>query len=293
MGLIHPASPSWAYCSHNIPAPPAATTVGTQCTPGGSNSDGTAAALLSALSHDAEYLRLSFTLDTSQSPSGVDADIMASILIDPAGGTSWSTLIPNLILGGLSQVGTVGAGTTGSSCMFDFPLWIPAGASLGIQARCASSGAIPLLRTVAFAYGGNANPASWWCGQRITDIGTSPSTSNGTLHTAGNSGSFSSWTDFGSTLAADCGALQFAVGGEGDATWGAGGTSTVQYQFEFGVGGVQVGGPIFKEVTTSEAGWSLMPGLIFKRLAAGTQLQARGTCSGTAQGMGVAAYAVH
>lgn len=288
MGLIKPRGPDWGFCSHNLPAPPSSTTLGISCTPGLSSADGSAAALLGALAHDVEYIRLMFSLDTSVSQSALNNTIMANILIDPAGGTSWATLIPELVLGYMNQAPTTGAAGGAFSATFDFPLWIPAGASLGIQARCADAASTPILRALVWAYGGNANPASWWAGQRVSAIGTVPAASGGTAHTAGNSGAFSSWTNLGSVLGADCGAVQWAVGGEGDTT-----ASQLSYQFEFGVGSVRVGPPEFKLVSITESGYRIGSGLIFRRLAAGTQLQVRGTCSGTAQSLGVAAYAVH
>ncbi len=58
MGLINAAGPSWAFCTHNLPSSVDAASLGTSCTSGVSNADGTAVTLLSALSHDVEYLRL-------------------------------------------------------------------------------------------------------------------------------------------------------------------------------------------------------------------------------------------
>ncbi|NJM33986.1 MAG: hypothetical protein HC850_03930 [Rhodomicrobium sp.] len=144
------------------------------------------------------------------------------------------------------------------------------------------------LKIVAYAKGGNANPASWWCGQRVSAIGINAASSTGTPHTGGNSGAFSSWTNFGSTLDADCGALQWGVNGEGDAVYAA-----QNYQFEFGAGSQRIGAPMFRCLTAGENGWCVPTGPIFRKLRAGTQLQVRAACNGTAQAVGIAAYAVH
>lgn len=286
MGLIRPAGPSWAYCSHNLPSTPSLTTVGTQVTPGTSNADGTAVTLLSALSHDVEYLKIWISGDGAA--SGLNTDILLNILIDPAGGTSWSPLIPWLIAGALSD-STASLSTTPGGCgHYDFPLWIPAGASIGAQARGAGATTIG-LKVVALAYGGNANPASWWCGQRVRDIGISSGSSTGTAHLAGASGSYSSWTNLGSALDDACGALQFAVNGEGDTTF-----VTNSYQFELGVGGDRIGAPMFRLISSSENGWWVPTGPIFRKLGAGAQLQIRAKASGASpQNVGVAAWSVH
>ena len=286
MGLIIPAGPDWGFCTHNLPATVDATAPGVACTPGTSNSDGTAVDLFgSALSHDVEYLKLAFNYTAG---SGGNNDLLATILIDPAGGTSWATLIPFLICGGIGRP-LVSGSTPGGvfSSGYDFPLWIPAGATLGVQARSAHSSAGALTVT-AIAHGGNASPASWWCGQRVTAIGVTEASSTGTAHTSGDSSAFSTWTNLGSTLGADCGALQWGVNGEGD-TFG----TNLSYYFEFGVSSVRIGSPIVKFITSNEAGGTSITGPIFKSLASGTQLMVRGACSGTAQALGVAAYAVH
>ncbi len=288
MGLINSAGPDWAYCTHNFPSTPSMLAPGATCTPGTSDSDGTAVDLFgSALTHDVEYLKLGFTY---AQPTSGNNDVLATILIDPAGGTSWATLIPFLICGATCTTTNVSDTTPGGifPCWYDFPLWIPSGATIGVQARTAHTSA-GTLSVTAIAHGGNANPASWWCGQRVTGIGITEASSTGTAHTAGNSGSFSTWTNIGSTLPADCGALQWGVNGEGDSFY----TNDRTYQFEFGVGSVRIGPPILKAINGNEAGSSSIVGPVFKQLASGTQLMVRGTCSGSAVSLGVGAYAVH
>jgi hypothetical protein len=286
MGLIHPSGPSWAYCTHNLPADIDATALGASCTSGTSNADGSPVALFaSALSHDVEYLRLSLN---GTIPSSGNNDVLMTVLIDPAGGTSWATLIPYLIVGAMGDVTLTGSTPAGPSGGYDFPIWIPAGASLGVMARSAHTSAA-VLKVTAFAFGGNRNPASWWAGQRVTAIGVTAAASTGTAHTAGASAVFSSWANLGSALTADCGALQFGVNGPGVAAY-----SGNNYQFEFGVGGVRIGPPLFRILTSQEAGWCVPTGPIFEKLTAGTQLQVRAACNGASpQALGVAAWAVH
>lgn len=285
MGLIQPSGPSWAYCTHNLPSNLNATALGATCTTGTNDADGAAVALFSsALAHDVEYLRI---MINGELPVGENNDILLSVLIDPAGGTSWQSFIPHLISGAVNDIKVSGSDPAGVPCNYDFPIWIPAGASLGIQARSAAS-ASATLYVSAFAFGGDANPASWWCGQRVSAIGINASSSTGTAHTTGGSGSFSSWTNFGSPLAADCGALQWGVNGQASSFY-----SADSFQFEFGAGSQRIGPPLFRLLTSSEAGWWLSTGPIFKKLPGGTQLQLRGAASSSARTLGVAAYAVH
>lgn len=284
MGLILPKGPDWAYCSHNMPASIDASLVGTAVTTSDTaNTDGSAVTLLGALTHDVEYLRLMISGSMILSRQN---DFVLSLLRDPAGGSSWSNVV-QLYIGGVSRTEGSGQDPAGHAAFYDFPIWIPAGTSLGVQARTAHA-AETTLQVLAFAFGGNANPASWWCGQRITGIGVNAAASGGQIYSAGNSNTFSSWGDLGSPLLSACGALQYGVGGPPGTFY-----SQNAYVFEFGVGGVRIGPPLLRANTSTESGWSSSIGPIFKSLAAGTQLQVRGACSGSAQGLNVAAYAVH
>lgn len=252
---------------------------------GTANADGTAVDLFgSALTHDVEYLRLSFS---AAQGAGAVNDALATILIDPAGGTSWSTLIPFLICGPVNDIGISGGNPAAQGCFYDFPIWVPAGATLGCQIRANNtSGAT--WQVLAMAHGGNANPASWWCGQRVSAIGSTSAASAGTTVTAGTSGSFGSWADVGSTLDADAGAIQYGLSGVG------GGFAFGSYwEYEFGVGDVRIGPPAFRIMTTSEVGWWVSTGPIFKSIPAGSQIRARGREDGAdGQSLSVAAYAV-
>lgn len=256
---------------------------GTQFTSGAANADGTAVSMLSALTHDVEYLRLIIGGETITS-ANLDNTCLVSILIDPAGGTSWATLISSLLVATVD----VGSGTP-PGVAFDFPLWIPAGASIGVQARSAVAATPPVLRCIAQAYGGNSNPASWWAGQRVTAIGIDAANSRGTTHTPGNTGAFSSWANLGSALGADAGAMQWAVSGPFNiATWTA-----LIYEMQFGVSDIMIGAPVMHATAITEQAWMMPTGLIFRSIPSGSQIRVRGTCSSAAVAQGVAAYAVH
>lgn len=283
MSLIVPRGPSWAYCSTNMTGTPTGSgpDYGTSITSGTSSSDGTAVTLLSALAHDVEYLNIfaeGFRI------SGQVGDTLLDILIDPAGGTSWSSLIDDLLVGYLPAVGTQWMPYD----LYHFPIWIPAGASIGARSRARRATAGLIVSSVqVFAYGGNSNPGSWWCGQSVETIGVTAANSAGTAHTPGNSGSYSSWADLGSTLSGPCGAVQFGSQMDNNSALNA-----LGYYHEFGVGGARIGPPYYLGTSTSEDMGRFPAGPIFASLPAGTQFQQRATCSGTAQALQGAVYAV-
>ncbi len=290
MGLILPAGPSFAHWTHNLTDVSSGTAYGTALTMGVSGADGSAATLLSALSHDVEYLVLTFM---GFGQFGQNGSTLFDLLIDPAGGTSWSSLIDDLIIGygGAADFASASNGSYIPSKTLCFPLWIPAGASLGMRARYAGSSAPSATpRVVVMAAGGNKNPASWWCGQKVETIGVTASTSCvGTSVTPGSSGSFGSWTNLGSATSGRAGAVQWMVQGPG----GTSITPASAYCYEFGAGSTRIGPPVYLGGHTQENTLVFPTGPIFCDIPSGTQLQAKGAASASSpQAFDCAAYLV-
>jgi hypothetical protein len=228
---------------------PSTTVIGTAINADANDADGTDVAFLTALTHDVEYLVI---------------DLLA---------------------------GQSGAATTTSpiAVWYHFPIWLKSGHSIGGRMRTAHTSQITAGEVAIIAYGGNTNPASWWCGQHVTTIGVDDTISQGTNHTAGVSGAFSAWANFGSTLPAPCGALQFGVHGTNTDTTQA----ATAYIFEFGIASTRIGPSIFRSTNTNEAGWTSPTGPIFYSAPSGAQLQVRAACQAvSAEAIDVAAYVV-
>jgi hypothetical protein len=293
MALIHPCGPSFAHWTDNLGDFSGGTSYGTQCDAGlngGTPADASPATLLSALSHDCEYLILGFS---GFGRNGFDTATLLDILYDPAGGTSWTELISDLLVGMLGSTVDMApaAGASGTPLTYHFPLWIPAGSSIGVRAKTVASSALSTpSRVVAMAGGGNRNPASWWCGQKVATVGTfNQSTCRGQSVTPGVSSAMAgSWTNLGSTLSAGGKAAQWAV--QGQVTSAA---SLSAARFEFGIGGVQIGPPVWIGMGQVENSSRWCPGPIFYDFPAGAQLQVRGGSSLASPGAhDVAAYIV-
>ena len=283
MGLIIPKGfgPSWGAFSHNIPSTIGVTLGGTTITASGTtHTKGSVTQVLSALPHDVEYIIIGFS---NGNTSAAEVNILVDLVIDPAGGTSWDTtnpLIPNLLAGFSPTV----AATTTPTRWYHFPVRIPKGASVGMRSQ--SNVASRTVIGHIIVYGQNRHPGSWWSGQRVVDLGTSTATSAGTNHTGGNSSAFGSWTNFGSTLGQDCGALQLGIQGEDASTISSG------YEFQVGVGSNALFAKWF-QTTTAEVGLTAFDSPHFFALPAGTQLQVRARADGTAQAIDLAIYTVH
>jgi hypothetical protein len=284
MGLIT-QGPAFARWSENLGTVSAdgIANVGVAVTPGTSNADGSAVTLLSALAHDCEYLVLAVY---GFGESAVCSSSLLDLLIDPAGGTSWSTHISDLICGYTSFLDLDAGAALGTPLMYHFPIWLKAGTSIGALARTFKQSAFTNTpRVVAFAAGGNKNPASWWCGQKVETVGTfDAANSRGQDHTAGASGAFSSWTSLGSPIGARSGAMQFGCGGEATTASpnpDSGSTTGRVYRFEFGAGSNQIGPCMYRGMGGLEVGTHFFPGPVFCDIPSGTQMQVRAACGGT------------
>lgn len=233
MGLILPDGPSFAHWSDNLALPSGdGLDYGTSLIPGTSNSDGSAVTVLPALAHDCEYLVLGVA---GFSVSGGNGSALMDLLVDPGGGTSWSEMITDLLCGYTAVADYDGSTPPPSApLMYHFPIWLPAGTSIGALARCARSSSFAASpRIIAYAAGGNRNPASWWCGQKVETVGTmDPSNSRGQAVTPVSAVSVSGAADNGSglirltvssTAAMTTGDVRrvYAVGGtvEANGTW--------------------------------------------------------------------------
>jgi len=198
MALLVPNGPSFAHWSDNLgPMSNNNTTgFGVPVPSGTSSADGADTTVMSALAHDCEYLWFACTglVSGSTAPGA-----LMDLLVDPAGGTSWSEKITDLLVGSSNQNGFNNS-SAGISCPFHFPLWLPAGTSIGARIR-RQSGTGGNMQVMMMAAGGNRNPASWWCGQKVETIGTMvPSSSIGQVHTPGGGASIFGAANNGSGL---------------------------------------------------------------------------------------------
>lgn len=275
----------FANAASNIIGTPPAALPGVNFTARGGNVDGPQVAVIGAINFDVHYLKIgiggiNFTAGNTCA--------LADILIDPAGGTSWSSFINDLLCG---YSPTPAAGTVPISVWYHFPIYIPAGASLGIQARSANTGNTASGRCVVEAYGNPSRPDMWWCGSSVESLGITAASSDGTRHTPGNSGAFSSWASLGTTTTGRYGCIQFGLNGS-DAT-----AAAIGYTWQIGYGSTQLRGStnIYAAVSTAESisRTNINNGPIWCDIAPGTQMQVRGTASGTAEQFGVALYGVY
>jgi hypothetical protein len=295
MGLILPNGPSWGRWTHNYGAVStitSSTAYGTAHLPGPNSvtpADGSATTVLSALAHDCEYLVLGFS---GFGAANQDQSTFLDLLIDTTGGTSWTELMADLLVGMLGST-VPWTGGNGPPLMYHFPIWLPAGTSIGVRSKTFSASVpSPSPRVLMLAAGDNKNPGSWWCGQKIETVGTlDQNACRGQGVTCGASGSFGSWANLGSTLSARGGAVQFGV--QGAYTAAVTNQSSGTYYMEFGFSSAAAWPPIYKSLGSGETASHWFHGPMFYDVPAGAHLQVRGGSSlSSPQVIDVAAYVV-
>lgn len=263
------SGPGFTFEVDTLTGSPSGATSGTvQVTSPGSSGDGTEVQLFSALARDVCYVVIAAS---NAAASGSNNGALLDVLVDPAGGTSWASLIDDLLIGATPNLA---GGTQGHDTVYHFPLWVAAGSSLAVRLRHRATGT-PDANVAAWLYGEPARPQQWWCGQAVESLGINAGTSQGTSHAPGTTGAYSSWATIG-TSTRRYGALQMGIQYPG-ATLAAQG-----YYWQMGVGGEQLPGSptIFAAASTNEAlGKSGQCQPIWCDLPAGTAIQTRGVSS--------------
>lgn len=188
MPLWTPASRT-GFNTNNFGATPSAL-VGTSVVPGASNVEGTYTQLLTAVAQDVAgfYLRISEGATASAAKNH-----LLDIGIDPAGGSTYTAIISNIVCGASATMVA-----TGGAHRFFFPMRIPSGASVAarIQGSNATAGTV---RVGIKVYFGRQQAAPWMLpvGQYSETLGTITN-SNGVSFTPGTAAQ-GTWVTLGST----------------------------------------------------------------------------------------------
>ncbi len=127
--------------------------------------------------------------------SGVANDILVDIGVDPAGGSSYDVLIPDLLASCAEQYNLIGGGIT-----YYFPLWIKAGSSIAYRAAAnigGGSGSGP--NVVVDLFGSPRDVSEIRVGSYVVSAGVNALASNGTTVTSGTT-SEGAWTTLTSSL---------------------------------------------------------------------------------------------
>jgi hypothetical protein len=186
--LWTPPLSRFATTVDNLGANPSATP-GTSVTPGISNAEGSWTAIQGALSKPAWgfWLRVS---DNAVSSPTTGKNFLIDIGADPAGGSSYASIISNLVCGSAGPITAAGG-----HCWF-FPLFIPSAATIGARIQ-GSHGTATASRVQIRLYQDPSRPEMMPRGSFSETIG-SITNSNGVSFTPGNAAD-GSWASLGTT----------------------------------------------------------------------------------------------
>lgn len=141
--------------------------------------------------YDTHMLELIFSLASTAAASKCS---MADIGIDPLGGTSFTSIIADVVLG---TPGPFDDGTGIRPTIFEFYRRIPRGASLGIRGK-QNFAAPTTFRAGVIAWGKPSRPELAFSGSAVEPIGATAASSQGTAIVPGNAAD-GAWTLIGTS----------------------------------------------------------------------------------------------
>jgi hypothetical protein len=253
---------SWAFNYTNASA--GTTSPGTSVTPGASSAEGswTSIATGSNIAFDCHFMRLWVSGGATAASA---KEHLLDIGYDPAGGTSYSAFISDLVCGNSSSPSSGGR-------WYEFPLYIPAGAQVAarVQGLAATAGTV---RIAAWFWGRPSRPDMVRSGRYSETIGTI-SGSSGVSFTPGTTAD-GSWQSLGTTTK-ELWAWQLGVS-INNATMSAHGTA-VDLAYGDGTNFEMIIDRYNMQMTTSEA---ITSGLFtaYKAVPAGSTIYVRGNNS--------------
>jgi hypothetical protein len=199
--------------------------------------------------------------------TGAQRDFLVDIGIDPAGGSSYSAIISNILAHQISN--SVDCGR-----FYKFNYFIPSGSTVGIRAQ--GNGANTFYAQGRF-FGRPLSPHLLRAGQYSETLGVSGN--GGTAITPGNSGAEGSWTSIGTTTR-NLWQFNLCAGFSGT-------TTTAQmYYFDMAFGDastkilIQENFPLFHPGTAERTGNPILPA--YWEVPGGSNMYIRASASGTA-----------
>lgn len=220
--------------------------------------------------------------------SATDTSAVLDLGIDTAGGSSYSVLLPDLLVG-CADDHNAGVGRGGGR-MYAFPVDVPSGSTLAIRGQTVRGSAQAASVVVRIVGNVTGTP---YAGTTVTAMGITAQ--KGTTVSAGSGTTWSSWTTIVASTAADYQALVLGMQGS-PSTPTAFLRAAYQVQIATGAAASEVQiGPTFDffphPEETSSGPYPISP--IYKFIASGTRLSARARATaGSNQTCEVALYGI-
>lgn len=172
---------------------------GTSITPG-NNAYGSYVQLLTATIDETYLCRVTIN---SFTVSAAARDALVTIGVDPAGGSSYTDLIPDL-LASCAQIYSAG------HVSYEFPIRIPAGATVAAKASV-NNATVGTGRVAVTLFGRPSRPELVKAGSFVQAFGSTPASSAGTSVTPGAAAE-GAWTQLGSALTVPLWHWEYGIG---------------------------------------------------------------------------------
>lgn len=245
--------------------------IGTSVTPVQNAQNGTYSQVLTALSYDCCGLWININ---SAGAASALRDMLVTIGVDPAGGTSYNVLIPNLI----GRGGSIATETCGNGVNYYFPIWIKAGSTVAARASV-NNATVGTVRVWCRAFGLPSDARSLHVGTRVEAIGVVTATSEGTSVTSGTTAE-GAWASLGTTANDNWWFQAGMCAGDGtiangiyflDLAYGDGSNKDIIISDQ----------SIVASTTTETFNWGVQTPMNMREVKAGTTMYGRLQCSGT------------
>lgn len=267
--IVIPRHASLAAVYDNFGSNPSATP-GTSVTPGASNAEGSWTQIASSANIASDVYGFSLQI-AAGATSAAQKDHLVDVGVDPAGGTSYTSIIDDIVCGASP------AFTVAGIRMFYFPYFIKSGSSVAVrvQGNNATAGTV---RAIARFYGAPSVPEAFRTGHYSESLGTITG-SAGVSFTPGNAAD-GSWVSLG-TSARDLWWFQPGYGISNA-------TITAEYTYiEYAWGDASNKRRIFQVMHVGTTGETvglkmqehLLPWLAYHPVPAGSTFYVRGRCN--------------
>lgn len=265
---IRPGNAGYSW-QHNLPATPSVSAYGTTLTASSTtHTKGSWTAIINPVAFDCIgffiYVGTTFTVATR-------TDVLVDIGIGPTGGGSEQVILSNLIAGWRHSNAATGS--------FPMGVYFPIGISKGLRVsgRCQALISSDTVQVTMFLIQAPSGHIHQVCAG-ADDYGVSTASSGGTSHTAGATGTESSFANIGSTLTKNYkGAIVIPQGTMSDTI-----SNALAYHWELGLGSTTLA-EWYYYITTDEFMVGPYPPIpVMTELPSGSQLQVRAESSGGA-----------
>ncbi len=271
---------SFGYITGNVLATRPAGTLGAAITPG-NNTYGSYAQVLSAANVARDLYGLLICFNAGAGAGSAARDIICTVGVDPAGGTSYTDTIPHLLASNANNM----AGAR----YYYFPLWVKAGSTVAVKASV-NNATVGTINCWMQGYGDPTDQRMVRVGTRVEAVGAVTGSSCGTSVTPGTT-SEGSWTDLGA-LTNDAWWFQTGFGINN------GTMALLTYAMDLGAGDATNKDILLQDILVATTGSETVAqymhlGPCGRDVKAGEHLYGRMQCSGTPDsGISQAAYAL-